>query len=378
MLSPPKTPLEAVTHPDPGPYYAHLATDTPFYFDTKLQSWVASSAAAVTEVLGSDLCRVRPPSEPIPAALFGSSAATLFGTLVRMTDEASHAVLKKSVSRALEGRDSSRWSAHWAGVLLPLEGWQTLPWTLPSYVMGSLLGVAETDLAQMPKLLKKLAYCFSPRSGPNELERGKQAAAELLTRLEVLLLEPQGLLASLERELAAQGRAVLVANAVGLLWQAFEATAGLLASGLLRLSQNPELRTTLKTNPTQITDFSLEVLRTHSPIQNTRSYVARAGVLAGQRVQAGDAVLLLLAAANLDSRVNPDPLCFELGRRNRTLFTFGIGPHTCPGQVLALSIAGAGLLECLRSRIDFLEVQQGLTYRTSVNARLPVWTEVSS
>jgi len=239
--------------------------------------------------------------------------------------------------------------------------------------MGSLLGVAESDLAQMPKLLKKLAFCFSPLSGPDELERGKQAAAELLTRFEALLLEPKGLLSSLERELKGECHAVLVANAVGLLWQAFEATAGLLASSLLRLSQDPQLRTALEADPAQMPDFLLEVLRTESPIQNTRRYVARAGVLAGQTVQAGDAILVLLAAANQDPRANPEPERFRLDRTGRQIFTFGGEPHTCPGQVLALSIAGAGLLECLRSRIDFLEVPQDLTYHTSVNARLPVW-----
>jgi len=130
MLSPPRTPLEAVTHPDPRPYYRHLATQNPFYFDEALKSWVASSAEAVTEVLSSDLCRVRPPHEPIPAPLLGSSAATLFGALVRMTDGASHAVLKKSVSRALETLSPQHLTTlteRWAKALLSLEGWRTLP-----------------------------------------------------------------------------------------------------------------------------------------------------------------------------------------------------------------------------------------------------------
>jgi hypothetical protein len=68
----PPDPIAAVTHPDPYPFYADLAVRRPLYRDEALWLWVASSAAVVTAVLTSDLCRVRPPAEPVPAALLGS------------------------------------------------------------------------------------------------------------------------------------------------------------------------------------------------------------------------------------------------------------------------------------------------------------------
>jgi len=42
-MEPPSTPLAAVTHADPYPYYASLVAQRPFYRDDALGLWVASS-----------------------------------------------------------------------------------------------------------------------------------------------------------------------------------------------------------------------------------------------------------------------------------------------------------------------------------------------
>ena len=67
----PRDPLAAATHPDPYPYYADLVARRPLYRDDGLGLWIAASAAAVTAVLTSEHCRVRPAAEPVPGALVG-------------------------------------------------------------------------------------------------------------------------------------------------------------------------------------------------------------------------------------------------------------------------------------------------------------------
>ena len=104
----PRDPLAAVTHPDPYPYYASLVAERPFYRDEALGLWVASSAAAVTAVLTSDLCRVRPPAEPVPRALLGSPAGDIFGHLVRMNDGPGHCPFKQAVSATLDSVDRTQ------------------------------------------------------------------------------------------------------------------------------------------------------------------------------------------------------------------------------------------------------------------------------
>jgi len=59
---------------------------------------------------------------------------------------------------------------------------------------------------------------------------------------------------------------------------------------------------------------------------------------------------------------NPHPECFDIFRKDRQMFTFGVGPHTCPGETFAVLIALSG--------IDPAHLATTVTYRPSVNARI--------
>jgi len=129
------------------------------------------------------------------------------------------------------------------------------------------------------------------------------------------------------------------ANMLGLLVQSCDATAGLIGNTLLANGPSVE-----------------EVLRIDSPVQNTRRYVTEDGFVAGVPMRKGDAILAVLAAANRDPEAN--------GR----IFTFGVGPHACPGQHVAVAIAEAGVAE-LRKR--GVKLERPVQYRPSPNARIP-------
>jgi cytochrome P450 len=83
--------------------------------------------------------------------------------------------------------------------------------------------------------------------------------------------------------------------------------------------------------------------------------------------------LVVLAAANRDPVANPDPHQFDCFRPNRQLFTFGLGPHACPGEQLAVTIATAGLGALLAAGLNIENLQSGFTYRPSVNTRIPLF-----
>src|SRR5947207_2142099 len=107
-MTPPRDPFAAVVHLDPYPYYADLVAHRPLHRDDGLGLWVASSAEAVTAVLTSDRCRVRPSAEPVPGALLESPAGEMFGRLVRMNDGVRHAARKDAVSATFEALDVAR------------------------------------------------------------------------------------------------------------------------------------------------------------------------------------------------------------------------------------------------------------------------------
>lgn len=378
----PPDPIAAVTHPDPYPYYAHLVAEAPLYRDETLGLWVASSAAAVTGALSDDgLCRVRPVAEPVPRALVGSPAGEIFGRLVRMTDGQDRCPLKNAVSAALasvDGPAAVQEGDHWARVLATEVGLEAPPgaissfaFDLPSYVVLSLLGVPPQRLAEAALWTAAFALCFSPAASPEQIDEGKVGAGRILDLLHSLATETSGLMATLLQEARRFGRddpGAVVANAAGFLFQAYEATAGLIGNTLLALARHPgsaaggELRSVVQ-----------EVQRYDPSVQNTRRFLIRSGGVAGQEMKEGDAILVVLAAANRDPAANPQPDRFNPARQDRRLFTFGAGPHACPGEALATTIATAGVEALLRSGVDPKRLAETVTYRRSGNIRIPLF-----
>ena len=116
------------------------------------------------------------------------------------------------------------------------------------------------------------------------------------------------------------------------------------------------------------------MLRHDPPVQNTRRFVAEDGDVGGVSMKAGEAILVVLAAANRDPAVNPDPAAFDVAREAPTVFTFGVGPHACPGAMVATTIAAAGVRELVAAGLPLDALAETVRYRPSVNGRIPLFT----
>jgi cytochrome P450 len=380
----PQDPIAAVTHPDPYPYYADLVAHKPLYYDDKLRLWVASSASVVTAALTNDLCRVRPATEPVPKSLLGSPAAEIFRHLVRMNDGEGHCPFKQAVSAALASIDAvqaAQQGDKWARFLLDEGGAKRLSrfaFHLPVYVVGSLLGVPSDLLHQTALWMSDFARCIAPASSAEQIELGKTAAGHLLEMFRALPGRQDGLLSALAREAKRVGREetdAIVANGIGFLSQAYDATAGLIGNTLLALASRPEIRDQVSVDSELLRSATQEVLRYDSPVQNTRRFLAEDGIVAGEKMKTGDAILVILAAANRDPSANPNPDRFDIFRKERRIFTFGVGAHACPGEALATTIAKAGVERLIASGVALERLAATMTYSASANTRIPIFEE---
>jgi cytochrome P450 len=372
-------PLSAVTHPDPYPFYAQLTLERPLYFDDALNLWVASSGETVNAVLHSDLCRVRPPSEPVPRAIKDSAMGEVFARLIRMNDGLKHCPFKGVVSATLDAVDEARASeraAFWAQRLARevVSGTRALPsfgLELPVFIVGDLLGVPLETLPRVASWTRDFVRGIAPNADAQHLERGNAAAKGLLEVLQKILEnDAAGLLSELAR--AAHDRDTVLANGIGLLMQSLEATAGLIGNSLVALKRQPTLVESILYQPSLLSAFVAEVSRFDPSVQNTRRFVARDGVIAGRAVREGEAILVVLAAANRDPAVNPNPERLDLTRANPRVFTFGAGIHGCPGTTLAERIARAALEALLAHGFDLEAVSAEVAYQPSFNVRIPL------
>ncbi|TDD34955.1 cytochrome P450 [Actinomadura sp. KC06] len=371
-------PIDAVTHADPYPYYAELVAERPLAFDESLGLWVAAGAAQVTDVLRAPGLRVRPPGQPVPPGITGTAAGRVFGSLVRMNDGEAHTRLKSVVTAALTQADpaTARGLAE-SAVKSDLDGGPpdlgALMFTVPVRVVAGLCGLTEREAAEAAALTGDFVKCLRPDADTGQL-RAADAAAERLTAL--LPPEPRpggGLLTALVR---AAGEAVMPppgavsGNAVGLLSQTYDATAGLIGNTLLALAREGG-------RPRPLEPFVREVARHDAPIQNTRRFAAEPTRCGTAEIEPGQAVLVVLAAANRDPAVNPDPHTFVADRPAATVFTFGAAAHRCPGQDLATAIAAGAVGALLDHGFDpSADVPRTAAYRPSPNARIPDFSRV--
>lgn len=360
-------PLSAVTHPDPYPYYRELATHRPFFRDQRLGLWVAAGAREVAEVLSHPACRVRPPAQPVPPALAGTLAGVLFGRLIRMNDGAAHAPLKGLLMPLLAAIDPAA-AARRATALAELMDADTalsferingFLFTLPVVALADLLGLPvaadRATAAAVAGHVAAFAAAQSPLADADAVQAGADAAQWLGNWL-ANAVPVSGPLPSLHQAAHAAGidAQAVAANTIGLLVQACEATAALAGNTLLHLGRG---KVPPGTSPEELV---AGVAVSDPPVQNTRRFLAADAILCGHDVTAGDAVLVLLAAAS----------CGGMAHGDRP-WTFGHGRHACPGDRLALALAGATVTALLARGADPAAMARAFRYRPSLNARIP-------
>ncbi|MGK8207200.1 cytochrome P450 [Burkholderia cenocepacia] len=381
----PTDPIAAVTHRDPYPYYATLVDGPPLAFDASLGLWVASRAASVAAVLGHPACRVRPLDMPVPPALRGTTAGALFGELVRMNDGAlRHDVPKQALRTALASVDAGALrdrAARIAAGRLParLDADALNAWcmTTPVCAVAAQLGFDESQLDGIAASVVDFVAALSPLSDAAALARASDAARQLLDRMTERVANAHaqdGTLVDAIRQSAREtgwhASGALVANLVGLLSQTCEATAAWLGNAVVAWHQTNGTVETAR-DDAALDAFVAEVGRFDSPVQNTRRFVAARTTIEGTSVEAGDAILVVLAAANRDPAVHRDPQRLMPGRAAGPNFGFGTGPHACPGERIARAVTVGAFGALLRAGGGPPRDALKWGYRASSNVRMP-------
>lgn len=107
-------------------------------------------------------------------------------------------------------------------------------------------------------------------------------------------------------------------------------------SGMMNLlSRNPDQKKMLLANPALLPGAVDEALRLVSPVIHFRRTATRDTELSGQKIAAGDKVVMWYGAANRDAEVFANPNIFDIRRENASRHvSFGIGEHFCIGSLL--------------------------------------------
>jgi cholest-4-en-3-one 26-monooxygenase len=115
-----------------------------------------------------------------------------------------------------------------------------------------------------------------------------------------------------------------------------ETTRSVIGQTVWNLARFPDQRETLVSDPSIIGTTAVEeFIRFATPVLNMRRTVTADHEMHGQKLRAGDQVLLMYGAANTDDREFSDPGRFDVTRRHNHHVAFGLGTHFCLGANLA-------------------------------------------
>jgi cytochrome P450 len=214
---------------------------------------------------------------------------------------------------------------------------------LPTIVIAEMLGVDPADRADFKRWSDLGVMNFNPLITPEERERANAAGeamdAYLRRVIEERRKEPRpDLVTSLisAEESGDQLTDDEIVTMCSLLLAAGNlTTTDLIGNGVLTLLRNPGELKKLQDDPALIKNAVEEMLRYESPVLMSGRTPLENRAIAGTEVAAGQSVTPILAAANRDPEVYPEPERFDITREKTDHHSFGGGVHYCLGAPLA-------------------------------------------
>jgi len=115
-----------------------------------------------------------------------------------------------------------------------------------------------------------------------------------------------------------------------------DTTRNTMSGGLLALHRHPDQWARLRENRSLLPGLVQETIRWQTPVIHMRRTAREDTELGGQRIKAGDKVVMWYVSGNRDEEVIDDPEDFVIDRpRPRHHLSFGSGIHRCVGDRLA-------------------------------------------
>jgi cytochrome P450 len=114
-----------------------------------------------------------------------------------------------------------------------------------------------------------------------------------------------------------------------------ETTRNATSGGLLALIEHPEELEKLRANPGLVDSAVEEILRWTTPVIQFARTAVEDVEIRGQKIRAGENLVLFYPSANRDEEVFEEPFRFRIERSPNPHLAFGIGEHICLGANLA-------------------------------------------
>lgn len=244
----------------------------------------------------------------------------------------------------------------------------------PLAVMMSLLGLPESAAPCLIQLTREMFNPddYMPGNGsadaalpPGVVEASIYFAEVIAARRK----QPTEDLASAIANARIDGEPLQLVDAVShfilLATAGHDTASSTISGGLLALLENSDQLDRLRDDPGLLPAATEEMLRWVTPTKQFMRTAVKDSVVRGERITAGESVLLSYVSANHDEDVFDDPCKFVIGRESNKHLAFGHGPHYCLGAGLARMEVKSIFTELL-SRLKTIELGGAPQHHASV------------
>jgi cytochrome P450 len=328
----------------PYPFYAEMRRRAPVHFAPDLGMWQVFRHRDIQTVMGD------PAS--YSSEVFHAAGRPEMQTLAVM-DPPRHTTFRKLLTRAFTAKMVAMQAPNIRATTIDLvnnvveEGRidivKDVAFPLPALIIAGMLGLPRPDIAQF----QRWAACAvdtleatmrRQEPAPQSLEAVKQMTDYLAAvAIERRRSPGEDLLSALATATADGERLSIeeISNACKLLTVAgFDTTRLFIGTAMHILLQHHEARAQLQADPGLFDPALDESLRYCAPFQFLMRIARRDVELGGQRIGAGQWVMIFIGSGNRDEAVFPDPDRFDITRTPNRHLSFGHGIHYCLGAQL--------------------------------------------
>ena len=363
---------------DPYPLYKKLREFEPVHWDPYLNSWVITSYAECLCALTKFKAERTPSQERLE--LMGLEVLKPYAKMMLQQllflDAPSHTRIRGMCSAAFTPRRMERMRERLTGMAHHLidevagRGSMDLvaefARPFPALVLTTLIGLPDEDAGRLLVWASDLSellgnFEHDPDRVEGLVESTLELEAYLLSSLVAQRASPGDGIMSAMMLSEANGEPKLtdqeiVANVMLMIGGGLEEPANLICVGMLSMLERPGTLEVLAANPEAMVSGVEELLRFNSSTQHTGRVAPEDVVLGGKEIRKGQAVTIVVAAANRDPLRFPDPDRLDLLRTDNRHLAFGWAAHYCLGAPLA-RLAGQIALTALLERLE--DVVQG-------------------
>jgi cytochrome P450 len=344
---------------NPYPVYRELRTNDPVYYSEAWNGWVVTRYEDVRAILQDQrFSSARTPAflQQLPSHVQPELEGLnrYMSLWIGFVDAPEHTRLRSVATKTLAPRlfESLRPRIQEITnrLLEPIAGTgkmdaiRDLAYPLPLTVISELIGIPPEHRLRFKKSSDEFVALVGP-SRPT-LEKAKAAQAGLSAMIEFLRPvyldrreNPQADMMSILMRCEADGNLLdeeeVLLLCASLAIGGHETTTNLIGNGLLALLNHPNQLAKLQTEPELINTAVDEFLRYDPPLQRALRVAKEDIEFQGKHIKQGEIVLAMLAAANRDPAVFPEPERLDIARQENRHLTFGYASRYCLGAQLA-------------------------------------------